>query len=363
MPLPTPLAPLLTSLLLAAVALAPPDHGSSDCLTLSRERQVLDLLQRLPDRHSHLGAVAVVESVNAFGCAQIAPRVVGLCGTGWRPAFDPALARAMALELCRLYGLAPEREVAAPNGVAAQLDCFDAAAGIGLELRGAVIDQALPNGGTWPTVVDEAPELDLSVAEHATLKQAQRRIHVADAQAFWNAPSEDRTTTTLAYLATVARFLDEITSGEKVDLRATLAPKKTVVALPAVATRPGLEVLPFGGGAAWRCARAQELRLAIDPRQAFDPATGKPRSPLSNRRRPTVAWIGGLTPESGSFTVTLEQTDAEGRSIALARAASDTLFLPGAFDATRPFTLVVALEPGSYRLHDHLWIGAPAEAR
>ncbi len=349
--------------LLAVAPYAAAAAASADPPT--REERVLELLARLPAPHSQLGAVPLAESTNAFGCVQIAPAALGMCGTGWQRAFDPEQARTLALELCRLYGLAPTRDAAAPGGVAAQLDCFDATAAVGLELRGTFIDKELPGGGTWPTVIDEPPERDLSLEEHAALTQSRQRVHVADVQAFWMAPSGDRTMTTLAYLASVARFLDEVTGGADVDLRATLGPRKTHVALPAVAARPGLVVTPVagGGGTVWRCERAQELRLLVDPRQALDPATGKRQAPLSNRRRPTVVRLDGFSAQSGGFTMTLEQTDATGRAVALARTTSDTLFAPGAFDSTRPFTLLVALEPGDYRLHDLLWIGAPPDSR
>jgi hypothetical protein len=338
-----------------------------------RAAKVLELLRRLPTAHVHLHATPLVLATNAYGCEIVVPSLSGLCGTGWRPAFDPALARRLARDLAAIYGLRTDADAKAPGAVAARLDAFDGARGVGLKLRGTVASKAVAEGMDWPTVADEPADTDVDVDEHAALSQQGLRVHVADVEAFWTAHSQDTFTTTLAYLASVAAFLNRVTDGEDVDLSAVIGARSMWIPVTPPKGRAGLRVLPFGGGAVLETTQALEVAITVDPRTA-DVASGPlakdprtrfqaPRTrapaPLSNGGRPTVVWISGLQAESGTCRASLRQKGRDGRERELAASAHELVFAPGEFDAAQPFAIVLSLQPGRYRLHDFVWVGAP----
>lgn len=327
----------------------------------TREAKVLALLQRIPVTHGQLASTRIAATTNAYGCAIVVPELHGLCGVGWEPAFDPVLARSLARELCAIYGLTVVADVPAPAGVRAHLDAFDAERGIGLELRGTVAANPLPAGGTWPVVVDEPADTDLDVDEHDTLRNAKVRVHTADVHAFWVAAARDRLTTTLCYLASVAAFLNEVTDGDDVDLSAIVPQRARWLPIALPKARPGLQVTPWsgGGGATLLVERALEVALPVDVARAHEQASTTAVGTVPNAGRPVAVQITGLQTERGSVETVLRQRDAKGREVALATSDTELLFAPGAFDATRPFTIVLALQPGQYRIHDTMWMSAP----
>ncbi len=330
----------------------------------SREARALELLQRVPTRNSHLGSTRVATATNGYGCTFVVPEVQGLCGTGWRPAFDPELARQLAAELCAIYGLTVQRSAAAPHGVAAQLDAFDAERGIALELRGVVEAKPLEHGGAWPTVVEEPAASDLDVAEHRALLAAKLRVFTADVRSFWSAPSEDRMTTTLCHLASVGAFLNEVTDGEDVDWSA-LAPRDgrwLSFALPK--ERDGLRVEAWsgGGGCTLVVAKATEVVLAVDPARSTALREGGVGGALPNHGRPVALRLHGGSETGAPVAIALRQRGTDGRERVLATSQTDHLFAPGAFDAAQPFAFVLSLPPGRFRLQPTGWIGgAPAK--
>jgi hypothetical protein len=347
-----------------AMLVMPTFAPTQDAAAASRQARVLALLQRIPTEHSQLGSVQVAAATNAHGCAIVAPAVLGLCGTGWLPAFDADLARQLAAELCRIYGLTVQQSVAAPNGVAAQLDAFDAEIGIALELRGTVEPKPLAHGGAWPTVADEPAASDLDVAEHRELLAAKLRVHTADVQSFWGAPSQDRMTTTLCYLASVGAFLNDVTDGEDVDWGA-LPPRDgrwLSFELPKERAGLGVEAWSGGGGCTLVVGKATEVVLAVDPARSMALREGGASGALPNHGRPVALRLHGGSETGATVAIALRQRGKDGRERILATSQTDHLFAPGDFDATRSFAFVLSLPPGRYRLQNTGWIGgAPAK--
>lgn len=360
----------LAAVLATALVVAPPLAGQKPAApaAATREARVLALLRQVPVEHANLMATPTATQTNTFGCKLVVPAVGGLCGFGWEPAFDPPLARRLARELCTIYGLAPAADAAAPAGQAATLDSFDAATGIGLKLRGSVVDKPLPTGGTWPTVVDEPAATDLDTDEHRALTAAQCRVHIAAVNDYWTAGSGDRLTTTLCYLATVAAFLDDVTAGDDVDLSAITGGRTNWIRVERPKLPAGVRIETFGGGMILGTDRQAEVVFAVDPKHAFDPATSSPVAPIANAGRPVVMTLGvsvegGRSPLPGAFRLLLRQKNGKGSESELASSDNEFLFAPAAFDVTRPFRLVLTLQPGFYRLHDSVRVSAPAAAR
>lgn len=336
-------------------------QGSVKPAEPDREAAVLGLLHRIPAAGGQLPSTPIEASTNAYGCAIVTPSMRALCGVGWKPAFDPALARSLARELCAIYGLDVEVDVPAPVGQAALIDAFDAKRGIGLELRGGVQAKALPTGGIWPTVVDEPAATDLDVNEHRLLTAANLRVHTADVQAFWLASSGDHVTTTLCYLASVVAFLNEVTDGPDVDLGALVPSRSRWLPLSAPKAHPGLTSTPWGGGQTLNTDRAMKVEFRIDSQRAHDPRDNSTSGPVANGGRPVVVQVMGLVAERGSAKVTLWQPDAAGRARVLAESDTELLFVPGTFDSTKPFSIILSLQPGQYRINDTIWMSAPAK--
>jgi len=349
---------VLPLMLGVALGVALPAQDAGKAPRASRQEQVLALLQRIPTEHGQLHATPVARATNAYGCAVVRPDLHGLCGTGWQPAFDPELTRSLARELCAIYGLEVVADAPAPADVPARLDCLDRARGIGLKLRGTVVRKEIA-GGSWPTVVDEPAATDLDVAEHQALGKAGVRVHVADVQSFWGAMSEDRLTTTLCYLASVAAFLNEVTDGEDVDCSALLPFDARLLPFDAPKAHADLRVEPWRGGFSLTAERATDVTLAVDPQRATSRVGDVLASAPANESRPVVVQVLGLQAERGAFALSLRQRGKDGAERELARSTTDVLFVPGTFDSTQPFALALALQPGQYRCDTTAWISAP----
>lgn len=188
------------------------------------------------------------------------------------------------------------------------------------------------------------------------------RVHVADVRSFWVAMPLDRLTTTLCYLASVAMFLNEVTDGEDVDCSALLPFGARWLPFDAPAAR-ALRVEPWGGGFTLTAERALDVTLAIDPRRATASHAGARVGAVANDGRPVVVQAFGLQAERGAFVLSLRQRGVDGVERELARSTTDVLFVPGAFDATQPFALVLALQPGQYRCDAAAWTRAPEAKR
>ncbi|MGE3172517.1 MAG: hypothetical protein AB7O97_07800 [Planctomycetota bacterium] len=316
----------------------------------TRTARFLELLTRIPVASTGLPHARFPTATNAFGCAVTAPAVAA-CGFGWTPGFDLDQARALARELCAIYGLRVAADVPAPHGVAAVLDAYDADAHLGVELR-----QRLATAADVPEpalAMPEAPERDLSVAEHAQLQAHGERVLVADTAAFWSSAAEDRLSTTMAWLCTVARFLNDALPGEDVDTGVLLATRGMWLELPAPARIRNATVQPDGLVVV---ERATEVVLRLSDRQAHEVWSDGRREPLArlltNGGAPTVVLRVAACAEPGTCTTHLRQGGKE-----LARSPTAAVFAPGAFDAGAPFELVLRLQPGRFRLGAYVWVG------
>ncbi|HEU4420690.1 MAG TPA: hypothetical protein VFT55_17255, partial [Planctomycetota bacterium] len=183
---------------------------------------------------------------------------------------------------------------------------------------------------------------------------------------FWTAHSLDRLTTTLCYLASVGAFLNDVTDGEDIDWSA-LVPHDSR-RLPFELPKPGgglvVEQWSGGGGCTLVVAKAVEVRLAIDPGRATALRPRQAAGALPNDGRPVVLQLLGGSDGGGGCSLALRQADKDGRERELATSRTEVLFAPGAFNAARPFTFVLSLQPGQYRLNDTAWIGgAPPKSR
>jgi len=317
----------------------------------SREARTLALLREIPHVHGRLYSTKVARMTNEFGSELVVPRVQG-CGFGWEQPFDPALARRLARKLCAIYGLEPVADEPAPLQLAATLDSLDPGKRIGLKLRGVV--QRRPDS-EWPSVVAEPAERDLDKREHARLREAGVRVHTADIESFWSAASRDEMTTTLAYLASVAAFLNDVTDGEDVDWSAMLPFEGRWLAVPRPGPQRGVRLSHYEGGSNVIAQREVTIALAVDPRSAtVRPGVEKPV--VANEGRPTVLQLFGLVALRGAVHVELWQAKPGGKPRRIAESDSCMLFAPGAFDATRPFDVRLRLQPGEYRVSTQCWI-------
>jgi len=332
-------------------------QGSATPANESREAAVLAILREIPaDRDpSTIRVTPLRESTNDYGCKIVAPEVRGMCGTGWQPGFDPALARRLARELCSAFGL----EVVAdfvPAPIAAKLDAFDARTGIGLKLRGSVADRESSQGGPLRSkAVAEAPESDLTVDEYRALQAAGRRIHLADVQTYLACMSQDVFTPTLGYLVSVVNFLNQVTDGEDVSLDAVAGARSMTFKVVPPKTCAGMSIENFVGGSFITVARSGTLEIALEAR-----ALSTPARPLATLGRPTQLQLVGFSGNVGASRLTLRQSGPDGSARDLATSDNSVLFVPGTFDATRGFVLAFALEPGRYRMTDIAWVGARA---
>lgn len=329
----------------------------------SRTAAVLAVLRRIPTTNSHVQDTPLLPQQNEYGCAEIAPHLAG-CGLGWQQAFDLDLARELARDLCRAYGLEVQRDVPAPGGVAARLDAFDAARGIALELVGTV-DRSHP----LPVLAEEAPVEHLDREECAALRRAGVRVHAARAQAFWFAASGDRLTPTLGYLASVVTFLNDHTDGDDVDLSALVPARAMWIPLPrpTPATPPGVAVRVEDDVLLVEASKAATLTFAIDPAHALvargplaaDPgqrplAPRSPGAPLRNAGRPVLMLIPGLA-GTGAVRLAIRQSDGR-RDREATTADGSVLVVPGGIDTTKPWTLQITVEPGTYRGLPQFWV-------
>jgi hypothetical protein len=358
----------------AAPAQDPPKPASAP----SRTDRVLEVIRRLPSRVNQLASTPLLESKNDFGCTVLAPGPRGMCGTGWRQAFDPALARSIGRELFAIYGLTAIADAPAP-GVATRLDTLAEGPRIGLKLRGLVEHREVAGpGSSWPVVVPEPGATDLDLGEYRALLAAGFRIHTADVESFWMAASQDTFTTTLGYAASVVRFLNEVTDGEDVDLAACTAARSVWIGIAAPRAAPGYSVRQGTGVVRLDVTRPTAVRIEVDPRRAEvasgpmadDPKTrpiaprAPVRAPLANRGRPTfVQLLGYGADKDTACRFVLRQRLAGGAGAAGAEqelAASDgpLLVVRGTFAAERPFVLELRLQPGSHWLGERVWLAA-----
>jgi hypothetical protein len=84
------------------------------------------------------------------------------------------------------------------------------------------------------------------------------------------------------------------------------------------------------------------------------------RQPRTARETGWIVVTRGGRRRTRAQRAALLQADPAGELVELAGGDSEVLFAPSRFDAARPFVVALDLDPGTYRLSDQLWVGAPA---
>jgi hypothetical protein len=344
----------------------------------TREERVLELLQAL---HGSLPSTHWDRAIFESGPPSIGSEPVVRaeyydisCGNGDDGTFDDLRARECAAALFRIFGLAPEREVALRSGPGAcVLDGLDHEARIGFELRGI---------GRYESMMEALPEEDergLDEHELAALSAAGYRMHVADV-ADHRVRDRDGFTPMLAYLAGVVRFLNRVTQGEDVELGGITFDREAYWSLP-LRGGPDVEITPIQwsgqelsvGKPATLVLRCRGLADYSDAasrdawgfsEQPLDAENRKLRS--STRGAPSLLLLigrreplDGTAGELPAFSLRVRQSRAGPELVHETR--SWAALLPAEFDLAEPFDLELDLSPGRYRIYGPARIGAAGE--
>jgi len=332
----------------------------------TREEQVLTLVRELQEIDSLWYEISHFARLEAVGRVAFEPRVSALCGNSVNGTFEDAEARVLVRRLGAIYGLtfAPDVEQTFGAGRAV-LDGLDTAAGIGFELRGR-------RSGASTGAHDEAAEETLDEFEQRALAGRGLRVHVDDSARFLRYEGSSFLGT-LAYLAGVVTFLNEVTEGEDVELGGLLY-ECEARALPTEIDTQAARLLPVeseafsaNGGRGFRLEERGTIRLAfvgapglLAPHRAFGESASSAAARAWNgtrRRGACVLALELISQPSGDpgldsywpdFALRLEQ-ESEGRvEVVRAPPRCPTLLLPSTIDLARPFTLVLELDPGEH---------------
>jgi len=351
--------------LLLVVALAQADAPS-------RAERVLQLLSEVSQSRSGYYADTIFETVKPpLGSGPVlVPRVaLVMCADRDHFALEDERARQLGRELFAIYGLAPEADHREAEGAhAVVVDGLDTVAGLGFELRGRLrppTEDALA-GRTdwWEEVEPEEPALALDADEYAWLGACGIRLHVADIEAYRG--SLERFTPMLAYLASLVRFLNDVTAGEDVELGGLLFEREAVWE-PRFVARDGVRIESgSGAGIELVVERATTLTLACRGLADLQPAperdtwgfyetpdeTLRRRDFRATRGAPSALYLkggavadipGGPRPD---FRLRFRQR-VDGSSVER-ESHGAPLFLPSAVELTEPFELELELAPGRY---------------
>lgn len=350
---------------------------AQDAPAFGREERIVDLLRRAarPEgwETGHWYARSTFERLAGGPDHAIVARIPIRCGNSRMGVFDASRARQLAREVFVIYGLAPrvDEELSSAHGRAV-LDGYDVERRVGFELRGIGARTRDP----LATAEIEAPELALDDSELRALEAQGARIHVADVE---NYPlmDGDQLTPTLAYLAGIVAFLDEVTDGEDVNLSAILLQGAQRFPLHVVASElpPGVTATRNGSLTELVVRERATLHFELggehgaqplhgrEMRTHHDPAVPLAR-PLPTRGAPSVLLLNGshgigpFALEEGESQVTMRllQTTA-GIDV---HAPGTILFASSAFDATSPFVVELELAPGTHALRNpHVIVGVP----
>lgn len=284
------------------------------------------------------------------GNPTVLPRIPIMFGNSQNGVFDANRARALASELFAAYGLQPgaDHRVAA-DGVEATIDLYDPERRVGVELRGAL--EPLPRGFAKPE--EEPAGAALDDVELARLAASGYRIQRVDLFQF-PLMDGDQATPTLAYLAGIVEFLNEVAGGPEVDLTAVLAMERMRIALPEAQVDSGVRCMD---GHTFEADAEATLTFALDPAQGYE------RAVASNKFRRENGWHTAEPAPKGSgpllievrarrpVALTVEQDGARPLRI---EAAGSLAFLPPRFDPNRPFRVTLRLQPGSTEVEPHL---------
>jgi hypothetical protein len=328
-----------------------------------REAGVLAVLRKLDAlEQSWLPMSSFRITPSPLGCPQVLPHIPISCGNSRMGVFDATRARRLARELFAVYRLDAKADVPVREpGVEAVLDGYAAGRKVGFELRGI----APPTPGMEAEALLEDAGAGLDDGELAKLRQAGIRVHIADLK---NYPlmDLDQYTPTLAWLASVVAFLDEVTDGRGVPLDAVLWQRRQRFPLGPLPEAKGVAQQVSNGYLVLEVAASTTLTATVD-------GSGCEESPDAQSR--TGKWVAREQPvaTAGQITrVTLGiGTSAKGTSLRITQELGDgptvdvqaygaSVLMPSTFDGGKPFTIVLKLEPGTFYVEPHVVVGCPA---
>lgn len=339
------------------VSLAAPGTASGQQPAVPNRRQaVLDVLSKtLTSGYKEwLPRSKFARGEDKQGFPVVIPHIPISYGNSQNGVFDLERARRMAGELFTAYGLQPtlahEIDVA---GVEATLDVYDPTLQVGTKLRGPAVGSS--RSGFYGSVKAEPDSTRLGDDELELLAADGQRIQVADLESY-PLMDGDQVTPTIAYLASIVAFLNEVTSGPDIDLNAILDNRRVRTVMPHPERVKSVLVTTQDEYMLLACEEDAVAEFAIDPRAGYQrrvqggPFHRDEWKPLEAELVPGgISWL-----ELGTdyrVTMTIKQGGAQLVSV---EAKGLTAFLPPRFDPMRPFSLVLEFPKGTYRIPRYL---------
>jgi len=348
----------------------------------TREERVLELVRGLQHESGsgHYSRSRFERAPAPFGerSVFVAHYLDEMCLNSDEGTVTGARARRASLELCSIFGLAlePDRLVA-EGEKSAVLDGLDPARRIAFELRG------LDDMDWNPEPLLEVGSAALDASEYAWFAAQGYRVFVADLVRYRKLDG-DEFTHTLAYLAGLVAFLDDVTDGEDVALGGLTFEREATWDWK----KPIERALP--GGLHWGdpenahelvADRATRFTLHCGGRSELGPpisdiwelhedgAEERMRSRSlgsSTRGAPSVLVLGWHAARidgqrSGDPpTVHIRVRQRQGETEFVHETDRFTAFFPSTFDLAQPFDVDFELAPGRYYVYGEARIGAAA---
>ncbi|MBP8299615.1 MAG: hypothetical protein KA020_04565 [Planctomycetes bacterium] len=308
----------------------------------SRAEAVLTILNSVAARSStFLGSARFVREKDRQGHTVIVPHIPISFGNSYNGVFDAGRARQITRDLFLAYGLKPEIGwKASAEGVEATLDVYDVALQVGTKLRGNTATAQ----GVIATAEAEAPTNGLDDEEIGKLGKRGLRVHCADLDAY-PLMDGDQVTPTLAYLAGIVAFLDEVTQGPPMGIADVLANERLQLPMPRPTSQKVLNI----EGDVLTADRQTELVFDVDPATGYEQFLAEPGARGGQWQKVAKAPRAGhlVLLKCGPGALTVVQ-DGKPPLEVVARAGQ--AFLPSRFDPGRAFQLRITVEKGQYYL-------------
>ncbi len=341
----------------AAASLACTPSGAPQ--TIGKEADRVETVLRVltsggvGDSHWFSGA-AFQRRKDRQGNPTVLPFIPIMFGNSMSGLFDANRARALTRELFLAYGLAPFVDHRLEEGeVQATIDLYDPKRRVGVELRGSMPKQ----NGMFASPSAEPPAAALDDAEHARLAAGGSRVQCVDLASF-EVMDGDGATATLAYLAGIVEFLNEVAGGPAIDLTAILSGEKGRITLPEPRLDPGVRLAEARApwGSTYEADAASAITYSIDPAPGYERTTPQAHGyelgwSAAEPGRPGSSPLLLQIHASPAAALTVEQDGARPLRV---EAAGSLAFLPAHFDPSRPFRVTLRLEPGKSRVVPHL---------